>query len=177
MRLIKPLATLAATIALAACYHAVPTGYQGPPPTGSTITVLTVSPDGAKPAPRAPKEEAKAEVAPGPEPPPRDYIVFFDFDESVVRADAALTLDRVLAAAPKLKASTITLVGPADLAGPDAYNMALSQRRAAGVRSYLEANGAGAKISTEGRGESDPRVPTPDGVREQENRRVEIRLD
>ncbi len=177
MRLIKPLAALAATLALAACYDNVPTGYQGPPPAGSTITVLTVSPDGPKPAPPEPKKEAKAEVAPGPEPPPRDYIVFFDFDESAVRADAALTLDRVLGAAPKLNASTITVVGHADLAGPDAYNMALSQRRAESVRSYLEQAGAGATISTEGRGESDPRVPTPDGVREQENRRVEIRLD
>jgi outer membrane protein OmpA-like peptidoglycan-associated protein len=168
------LAAIAGSLALAACYHAVPTGYQGPPPAGSIITVLTVSPDMPKPPP---KEEPKAEVPPGPEPPPRDYIVFFDFDESGVRPDAAATLDRVLRASMELKAGEITLVGHADLSGPDAYNQALSLRRADSVRGYLEQGGATVQMSTEGRGESDPRIPTPDGVREQENRRVEIRLD
>jgi len=45
------------------------------------------------------------------------------------------------------------------------------------VRDYLSRQGVpGNAISATGRGEADPRVPTPDGVREQENRRVEIRL-
>jgi OOP family OmpA-OmpF porin len=55
--------------------------------------------------------------------------------------------------------------------------MALSLRRADSVREALIAGGADANaITVAGRGESEPAVPTPDGVKEQANRRVEIVL-
>jgi outer membrane protein OmpA-like peptidoglycan-associated protein len=55
--------------------------------------------------------------------------------------------------------------------------MALSLRRADSVRSSLISGGVSAdKITVAGRGESEPAVPTADGVREPKNRRVEIIL-
>lgn len=118
-----------------------------------------------------------AAPAPQPEPPSNDYLVFFDWDRSDIRSDSASILDRVAEAVGQLKASKVQLVGHADRSGSDAYNQRLSERRAHAVRSYLEGKGISGDYTEEGRGESDPRVPTPDGVREQENRRVEIHIE
>jgi len=67
------------------------------------------------------------------------------------------------------------LAGHADRSGGDAYNMGLSERRAAAVRSYLTGKGVPMEVmSSEAFGESRPMVETADGVREPQNRRVEI---
>ena len=69
----------------------------------------------------------------------------------------------------------VTLAGHADRSGSDAYNVGLSQRRANNVRSYLAGRGVpDGSITTEAFGESRPLVDTADGVREPQNRRVEI---
>jgi len=55
------------------------------------------------------------------------------------------------------------------------YNQGLSERRNASVQAYLTSHGVAAgAITSQGFGESNPRVPTADGVRELQNRRVEI---
>lgn len=122
---------------------------------------------------------APAPAAPAPvaEPPARDYLVFFDFDRANIRPDAAEVLRRVVSSYRQLNADRVDLVGHADRSGPASYNQRLSERRAAAVRQFLVRQGIpNERITAIGRGEEDPRVPTPDGVREQENRRVEIRL-
>lgn len=112
------------------------------------------------------------------EPPARDYMVFFDFDKSAIRTDATSILDKVLGARKNLSATTVSLVGHADRAGADKYNQALSERRAGAVKKWLVEHGLpAAAVSAAGKGESDPRVATPDGIREPENRRVEIHID
>ena len=117
-------------------------------------------------------------AAPMPAPPARDYLVFFDFDQTDVRPDSGQILDDVAAAFGALNASTISLVGFTDLAWSDGYNQGLSDRRAVSARDYLVGRGISeAAIRSAGRGENDPRVPTADGAREQENRRVEIRIN
>ncbi|MFN4088577.1 MAG: OmpA family protein [Alphaproteobacteria bacterium] len=119
---------------------------------------------------------AAAPAAPAA-PPARDYLVFFDFDRSNIRPDAADVLRRVTQAYQSLNANRVDLIGHTDRAGSAEYNQRLSERRATSVRDFLSRQGIpAANITATGRGESDPRVPTPDGVREQENRRVEIRL-
>ena len=71
----------------------------------------------------------------------------------------------------------ISATGHADRAGSEDYNMALSLRRADSVREALIAGGVSADaITVAGRGESEPAVPTADGVKEQANRRVVIVL-
>ena len=114
---------------------------------------------------------------PAPEPPARDYLVYFDFDKTDIRTDAASILDRVAEAVVELGSGAVSLTGYTDTAGPEAYNQTLSIQRADSVRDYLEGLGLTVTMSTGGKGEHDLRVPTPDGVEEQENRRVEVRIN
>ena len=108
---------------------------------------------------------------------PEKYIVLFDFDKSNINAEAQSVIDKVVAAAGKMGTVNISATGHADRSGSETYNMALSLRRADAVRAALIAGGlSGDAITVAGRGESEPAVPTPDGVKEQANRRVEIIL-
>src|SRR5262249_1583168 len=107
--------------------------------------------------------------------PPKTYIVYFDFDKYNIRPDAQAVLNDVVADYKSTGAPAISVTGHTDRAGPAKYNEKLSERRADSVREALGSAGVDPrKITTAGRGESEPAVPTADGVREQKNRRVEI---
>ncbi len=70
------------------------------------------------------------------------------------------------------------LAGHADRSGSATYNQGLSERRNTSVRGYLTARGIpDGNISSQGFGESQNRVPTADGVREPQNRRVTISIN
>ena len=69
------------------------------------------------------------------------------------------------------------MIGHTDTVGPDAYNDALSRRRAQAVREALVRAGVDpGRIVTAGAGQEQPLVPTADEVREASNRRAEIRF-
>ena len=69
----------------------------------------------------------------------------------------------------------LQVTGYTDLSGSASYNQRLSERRANAVASALAALGvARSDMAVTGRGMNDPRVPTAPGVREPQNRRVEI---
>ncbi|WP_284278862.1 OmpA family protein, partial [Sphingobium jiangsuense] len=122
-------------------------------------------------------------TAPAPPPPPPPvvectpgpYIVFFDFDSSVITPDAATILDNAVSAYANCGSAQVMLAGHADRSGSAKYNVGLSQRRNDSVKGYLVSKGiSDGVITTEAFGESKPRVETADGVREPQNRRVEI---
>ena len=120
-----------------------------------------------------------AMVAAAPPPPaqpaPPSFMVFFDFDRSDLSAQAQSTIQQAATAYKAKGSARVTATGHADKSGPDAYNMALSLRRANAVKDALVRNGVPATaIAVVGRGESMPLVQTADGVREPQNRRVEI---
>jgi OOP family OmpA-OmpF porin len=122
-----------------------------------------------------------AAVAPAPAPVPpspvRNYLVFFDFDRSNITADAQRVIEQAASAAKAGNVSRLQLTGHTDRSGSDAYNMALSTRRGEAVKQALVRLGIPAgSIVVISRGESQPLVPTADGVREPQNRRVEIML-
>ena len=123
-------------------------------------------------------EAAMAQLQPPmKEMAPNTYIVLFDFDRSNINKAGGAVLDQVLADAAKMGGVRISATGHADRSGSEDYNMALSLRRADSVREALIAGGVSPDaITVAGRGESEPAVPTPDGVKEQANRRVEIVL-
>jgi len=101
--------------------------------------------------------------------------VFFDWDKSDVTPEAATILDSAVTAYGKCGKVPIMLAGHTDRSGSDKYNMGLSQRRNASVQAYLTGHGVpDSAITSQAFGESMPRVPTADGVRELQNRRVEI---
>ena len=67
------------------------------------------------------------------------------------------------------------LAGHTDSSGSPRYNLSLSTRRDTEVQGYLTGHGVSAgAISSQAYGETSQRVPTADGVREVQNRRVEI---
>jgi OmpA-OmpF porin, OOP family len=111
----------------------------------------------------------------GPVPLEREFMVFFGFNQSGLTEQALSTIREAVGAVRDSGSAAIRVIGHADRAGSIAYNKALSLRRAKSVRKALIAEGVAADaISISGRGESEPMVPTADGVREAQNRRVHI---
>lgn len=133
-----------------------------------------------KPKPVMKKAEPKPAPAPAPKPAPqitRDFLLFFDFDSARLTNDAKAIVKAAAEASREAKVSRIEATGHADRAGPDQYNMGLSKRRAEAVKAELVRQGVPAgNIVVRYEGERDPLVPTADGVREPQNRRVEIVL-
>ena len=117
-------------------------------------------------------------VAPPPPPPPvaaPSFMVFFDWDRSNLSEQALNTIRQAVGAYKTKGNARITATGHTDTSGPEAYNMALSLRRANTVKDALVREGVPATaIAVIGRGEQGLLVQTADGVREPQNRRVEI---
>ena len=119
------------------------------------------------------------EMAPPPPPQPvvtpPSFMVFFDWDRSNLSAQALTTIQQAADAFKSKGSARITATGHTDTSGPEAYNMALSLRRANAVKDALVREGVPATaITVIGKGESQLLVPTGDNVREPQNRRVEI---
>jgi OmpA-OmpF porin, OOP family len=132
-------------------------------------------------APPPPPVIAPPPPRPAPPPPPRvtcntgPYIVFFDWDKSNLLPAATTVLDNAVSQYANCGNARVMLAGHADKSGSNQYNVGLSQRRNTAVRGYLESKGIpGGVISTEAFGETAPLVQTADGVREPQNRRVEV---
>jgi len=105
------------------------------------------------------------------------FMVFFDWDKSDLNAVSIETIAKAAAAYRAKGGAQIKATGHTDTSGPDTYNMALSLRRANAVKDALVRDGVPERdISVVGLGESQPLVKTADGVREAQNRRVEIVL-
>ena len=102
-------------------------------------------------------------------------IVFFEFDSSEVPAEAAQTINFARDNYRECAWRSFTVTGHADRSGSDAYNLGLSEQRAEAVANAMASAGIPASmITSSAKGESAPRVATDDGVREPQNRRVEI---
>lgn len=101
--------------------------------------------------------------------------VFFDWDSAVVPESAQQTVDFIVNNMGACGWGAVNVTGHTDRSGSDAYNDGLSLRRANAVAAALTQAGlAGGSAMVAGKGESEPRVPTPDGERNPTNRRVEI---
>ena len=124
--------------------------------------------------------EAAPVVVEPPPPPPNPaqvFIVFFNFDKSDLTAEAQAVVAEAAAAFAATGSVSVAVVGHTDTVGSAAYNLPLSQRRAASVKAGLVANGVPAgSISTDGKGFSEPLVATGPGVKEPQNRRATIDL-
>ena len=125
-------------------------------------------------------DTTQAVMPPQPSPPPAQvtsYMVFYEWDRSDLSAQAMATLQQAAGTFKNGGQSRVTDVGYTDTSGPRDYNMALSLRRSNGVKTALVQQGVptDAVVAT-GRGEDGLLVPTADGVREPQNRRVEIAM-
>lgn len=126
----------------------------------------------------APPAPVVAPPAPPPPPPPvarRVFLVFFDWDKHTITPEGMQILQQAAAAFRSGAPVTIQVTGYADRSGSPGYNQRLSERRANNVANAMAGLGVPRQaMVVSGRGENDNRVPTADGVREPQNRRVEI---
>ncbi|HTW51107.1 MAG TPA: OmpA family protein [Stellaceae bacterium] len=113
-----------------------------------------------------------------PAPPPaaaKVFIVFFDWDKDVVTPEGEQIIEQAAAAYKSGAPVQLQVTGYTDRSGSPGYNQRLSERRANNVAKALAALGVPRnEMAVSGRGENDNRVPTAPGVREPQNRRVEI---
>ncbi len=136
-----------------------------------------------QPPSRGPLPGDPAPLAPPPLPAPpapaeaRTYLVFFDWDRADLSDRGRQIVAAAAAASTHVATTRIEVNGYTDLSGTAVYNQALSVRRAKTVEAELVRDGvADGEITIHGYGESNPLVPTKQGVREPQNRRVEIIL-
>jgi len=126
-------------------------------------------------APAAPYTPPPAQAV---APAPKSYLVFFDFNKSDLTSQATQIVDQAASNAGPAHVTRLTVTGHTDTVGSDAYNMRLSRRRAESVAARLEKDGVpSSEIEIVAKGKRDLLVPTADGVREPQNRRVQIVYD
>jgi OmpA family len=125
--------------------------------------------------PTAYAQQTFERATPGAETEPAEFVVFFPTDQATLSPDAVRVVDEAAAEYQQTGIAQVVVTGHTDTVGSAAYNLALSERRAAMVADELIRRGVPATdIVTVGRGEEDLLVPTGDGVNEPRNRRVEI---
>ena len=105
-------------------------------------------------------------------------IVYFEYNSDVLRPESSPLLDEVaatLALHPEL--GRVEVAGHTDADGPDAFNLSLSERRAARVVAYLADKGVDrSRLTPKGYGESQPIGSNGSEAGKQKNRRVEFTL-
>jgi hypothetical protein len=115
-------------------------------------------------------------AAPAPAPA-RSYLVFFDWDKATLTTRAQQIIKEAADNSTKVSYTRIEVNGYTDTSGTPQYNQGLSMRRAQAVAAELVKDGVPQNaISIQGFGETHLLVPTGPGVREPQNRRVEIVL-
>lgn len=105
------------------------------------------------------------------------YTIYFDFDKSNIRKNQWGVLDQVVREMNVYHPTQVTVVGHTDTSGSMDYNRTLSAKRADSVSKELTArNIANFYLDEQAMGEENLAVPTPDGTRLEENRRVVIQF-
>ena len=104
--------------------------------------------------------------------------VLFAFNQSELTPAAQSKLDSLM---PKLQSAdvvSIKVIGHTDSVGSDIYNQALSERRASSVAAYLLSQGlAPSKLTSEGKGQSQPVADNETEEGRAKNRRVELHVN
>jgi OmpA-OmpF porin, OOP family len=169
------------------CWHA---GYWTPAMATEECDPDLVPKKPAPPPPPAPvvvPPPPPPAPAPPPPPPPAPKPVsekltmaadaHFDFDKAVLKPEGKAKLDELLGKLKAVNLEVIIAIGHTDSIGSDAYNRKLSLRRANAVKAYLVSKGIEAnRISTEGKGESQPIADNKTKEGRAKNRRVEIEV-
>ena len=157
--------------------------YIAPPPPPAPVYVAPVPAPPPPPMPPTPvvQETPQQQPAPAPKPAPtrRELLTLrgnaFEFDKSSLTAGARDTLQTVVTTLKNFPDAKIEIQGHTDWIGSDAYNQALSERRANSVRDYLVSQGiAAGRITTIGYGETQPVATNETAVGRALNRRVVI---
>ncbi|MFJ7282017.1 OmpA family protein [Pseudomonas sp. NPDC099000] len=104
--------------------------------------------------------------------------VLFAFNKSDLSPSAQSQLDALMSKLQNADVVSIKVIGHTDGVGSDEYNQALSERRASSVAAYLLSQGlAPNKLTSEGRGESQPMADNETDEGRAKNRRVELHIN
>ena len=136
--------------------------------------------------PYRPRSEPVALATPAPTPVPVLVVpekstfasdALFDFDKSELKPEGKKALDELIGKIKSVDLQFAIAVGHTDSVGSEAYNLALSTRRAESVKSYMVSQGLPAnKITTVGKGESQPVASNDTAQGRAKNRRVDIEV-
>jgi OmpA-OmpF porin, OOP family len=161
---------------------------------GLALTVGCATQEAPAPAPAPAPVPAPAPAKPAPAPAPKpapeaakpkpvaEKITFaadvlFDFDKSVIKPDGKSKLDDLANKMKGINLEVVIAIGHADAVGSDAYNQALSVRRAEAVKAYFVSRGIeGNRVYTEGKGEKQPVADNKTAEGRAKNRRSEIEV-
>jgi OmpA-OmpF porin, OOP family len=125
--------------------------------------------------PPPPPPPAPAPAAVPASAPARSYLVFFDWDKATLSDRAREVIKNAADSSTKVQYTRIEVNGYTDTSGTKQYNQGLSIRRAKTVQGELVRDGVPENaITIQGFGDTSLLVPTGPGVREPQNRRVEI---
>src|SRR4051794_37600263 len=126
-------------------------------------------------APPPPAPAAPAPIAAPAPAPARSYLVFFDWDKASLTDRARSIIKEAADNSTRVQTTRIEVHGYADTSGKAQYNQELSVRRARAVAGELVRDGVPeSEINIQGFGDTHLLVSTGPGVREPQNRRVEI---
>ena len=165
-----------------------PTAPVAPAPAAPTCADMDSDGDGVNDCDdKCPDSQAGQTIGPDGCPVPVSIDlkgVNFDFDKSTLRPDAVAILNEAIEILKRYPDLRVEVAGHTDSKGTDAYNQALSERRASAVYDYLTSNGidAGRLVGPVGYGESRPIAPNTndDGSDNPEgrarNRRTELNV-
>lgn len=103
--------------------------------------------------------------------------LLYDFDSDIVRPEARKNLRTLATSLDKYPGSDILVVGHTDQVGPASYNQSLSERRASAAADYLVVQGVNRdRVSTRGKGETEPIADNETERGRELNRRVEVAI-
>ncbi len=159
-----------------------PEAVEPPPPPPveivetDTIEVEIIDPLELPPPPE-PIEEIVVEIPEEPTVVPETKPIRFKLNSSELEASSFEALNNIVAFLLDMPESKVLIKGYTDTSGADAYNLALSAKRAKSVSEYLVKQGiAQERIATKGMGEKDPIAPNETIEGRRKNRRAEIEI-
>lgn len=103
----------------------------------------------------------------------RQETINYDHDARQ-SAETRNKINQILDVGQYCNVTSISVVGHTDTSGPAAYNLKLSMDRSADAKAELERQGVRVPVSADGKGETQLKVQTANGVRNEENRRTEV---
>lgn len=109
--------------------------------------------------------------------PPQEFLLYFKPGSTTMTAASMQLLPEIMQSAIERQPCDINIIGHADRTGSEEFNIQLSLQRAQQVNQWLSGEDLVVERTTvESYGESNPLIPTEDGVSEPKNRRVEVSI-